>query len=344
MRKNTTLQIIFILVLGISCSKEAIESFRGLVTPSHFPPIVYPQRENRITRAGFDLGRMIFFDSTLSVNNTISCGSCHEQSSAFTHHQHDLSHGLNDALTKRNTPPIMNLAWSNSFMWDGAIDHLDKQPVHPFTNKNEMGETMQSIVGKLNASNIYRSLFTDAFGSPVATEEKMLKALSQFMLMCVSADAKYDSVKRGQSRFTEDEAAGYEIFKQKCNTCHTEPLFTDFSFRNNGLPINYLMDSGRYRVTKSPSDLYKFKVPSLRNLSYTLPYMHDGRIHTLGGIFEHYVNGVADLPNLDPLLRQGSKRGISLDASERSKLAAFLKTLDDKNFVSNSAFQRHTDH
>lgn len=336
--------ILVLLLAAMACTKEAIDSFKGWVTPSHFPPPAYPLAQNKITSAGFDLGKMLFFDSTLSVDNFMSCGSCHDQASAFTHHEHDLSHGRNGALTKRNTPPIMNLAWSTSFMWDGGIRHLDRQPIMPLTNPIEMGTTIPSVLSKLNASSMYRSMFAEAFGSPVATEEKMLQALSQFMLMCVSAEAKYDSVKRGQARFTDDETAGYEIFKQQCNSCHTEPLFTDQSFRNNGVAPNYLMDSGRFVVTKNPADLYKFKVPSLRNLSYTLPYMHDGRIHTLGGIFEHYANGVTDLPTLDPLLRQGNRRGIALNSEERRKLTAFLKTLDDKNFVTNKTFDRHIQH
>jgi cytochrome c peroxidase len=317
--------VLLCLLLAVACSKEAIEFFVGFKTPYYFPAATYDFSKNHVSKSGFELGKMIFYDSTLSIDNSTSCASCHMQSSAFTHPDHSLSHGLHGSLTRRNAPPIMNLAWSNSFMWDGSVDKLDQQPVKPFTNQLEMGETMPNILKKVNSSGMYRGMFKDAFGTAVATEDQLLKALSQFMVMAVSNESKYDSVKRNQASFSDIEQAGYAIFVQKCNGCHSEPLFTDNSFRNTLLPPNELMDSGRYVVTRNISDLYRFKVPSLRNLGYTKPYMHDGRFSNIDKVLDHY-----------------NAKLFSISADERTKLKAFLLTLDDKVFVSNPLFAKGT--
>ena len=327
MRKYKTYATAVLMLLVAACSKEVIEQFFGFKTPFYFPATTYDFSNNHVTKAGFELGKTLFYDSTLSIDNSTSCASCHMQSSAFTHHEHSLSHGLNGSLTRRNAPPIMNLAWNNSFMWDGSVGKLDQQPVKPFTNSIEMGETMPNIMKKVNSSGMYRSMFKDAFGTAVATEDQLLKALSQFMVMAVSKEAKYDSVQRGQAQFNTTEKEGYAIFVQKCNACHSEPLFTDNSFRNTKLPPNDLMDSGRYVATRNINDLYKFKVPSLRNLGYTQPYMHDGRFSSIDKVLDHYNTNL-----------------FSISTDERSKLKAFLITLDDKIFVTNPLFEKGMGH
>ena len=327
MRKYKTYTTAVLMLLVAACSKEVIEQFTGFKTPFYFPATTYDFSSNHVTKAGFELGKTLFYDSTLSIDNSTSCASCHMQSSAFTHHEHSLSHGLNGSLTRRNAPPIMNLAWNNSFMWDGSIGKLDQQPVQPFTNSIEMGETMPNIMKKVNSSGMYRSMFKDAFGTAAATEDQLLKALSQFMVMAVSKEAKYDSVQRGQSEFNTSEKEGYAIFVQKCNACHSEPLFTDNSFRNTKLPPNDLMDSGRYVATRNIDDLYKFKVPSLRNLSYTKPYMHDGRFSSIDKVLDHYNTNL-----------------FNITVNERSKLKAFLLTLDDKIFITNPLFEKGMGH
>ena len=327
MRKYKTYATAVLMLLVAACSKEVIEQFFGFKTPFYFPATTYDFSNNHVTKAGFELGKTLFYDSTLSIDNSTSCASCHMQSSAFTHHEHSLSHGLNGSLTRRNAPPIMNLAWNNSFMWDGSVGKLDQQPVKPFTNIIEMGETMPNIMKKVNSSGMYRSMFKDAFGTAVATEDQLLKALSQFMVMAVSKEAKYDSVQRGQAQFNTTEKEGYAIFVQKCNACHSEPLFTDNSFRNTKLPPNDLMDSGRYVATRNINDLYKFKVPSLRNLGYTKPYMHDGRFSSIDKVLDHYNTNL-----------------FSISTDERSKLKAFLITLDDKIFVTNPLFEKGMGH
>lgn len=317
-------------------NKQAAEPFQGFSIPENFPQTAYHFETNGVTQAGFELGRKLFYDPILSRNNTISCGSCHIQSAAFTHHGHDVSHGIDDRLGKRNSPAIMNLAWSTSFMADGGVFDLDLQPIAPITTFEEMDETMPNVISKLNASSTYPSLFQKAFGNSTVTSANMLKALSQFMLMCVSDHSKYDSVMRKQGvSFTTTEEEGYNIFRSKCAQCHTEPLFTDHSFRNNGIGIGYNGDLGRYDITLADSDKYKFKVPSLRNLQYTAPYMHDGRYYTLDAVLTQYASHVTEMPTLDASLNQNGIYGIPLTTDEKEKLIAFLNTLNDKLFVTN---------
>lgn len=340
MNKKYWCFIILFLTGVYACEKEVIESFTGFQKPANFPTPVYHFSTNTVTKDGFELGRKLFYDPILSANNTISCGSCHIQTSAFTHHGHTVSHGIFDRQGTRNSPPIMNLAWNTSFMWDGGIVDLDLQSVAPITNHLEMDETMPNVLNKLRSSTQYHGLFKKAYGSEEITTVTFLKALSQFMAMCVSSNSKYDSVMRNEPGkfFTQEEQEGRQLVLQKCGACHTEPLFTDYSFRNNGLVPSMVNDEGRYLVTQIDSDKYKFKVPSLRNLSYTAPYMHDGRLLTLEAVLDHYSSQVQNTPNLDPLLNQSGTPGIPLTTSEKTKMIAFLKTLNDKSFLFDKRF------
>ncbi|RZL98704.1 MAG: cytochrome-c peroxidase, partial [Pedobacter sp.] len=252
------------------------------------------------------------------------------------HHGHSVSHGILDRVGTRNSPPIMNLAWNSSFMWDGGIADLDLQSIAPITNHVEMDETMANVLNKLRNSPVYPGMFQKAFGTTEINTSNFLKALSQFMLMCVSSNSKYDSVMRQEpgKHFTESEATGYALFKQKCNTCHREPLFTDHSFRNNGISVSSVNDEGRYGITQNEADRYRFKVPSLRNLSFTAPYMHDGRFLTIDAVLDHYNSQVQHTQNLDPLLQNG----IPLSSSDRVNLTAFLLTLNDHSFLADRRF------
>ncbi len=336
-RKKHLILLVFITCL-VACSKDAVEYFAGFQRPSNFPDPVYHFSTNPVTSGGFELGRKLFYDPILSANNTISCGSCHIQTSAFTHHGHSVSHGIFDRLGTRNSPPIMNLAWSTSLMWDGGIFDLDLQPVAPITNHVEMGDSVENVLARLRNSELYPRLFKKAFGTEEINSARFLKALSQFMVMCISNNAKYDSVMRSQSSFTTIEQEGYVLFKEKCSTCHKEPLFTDQSFRNNGLRPSMVNDEGRAAVTLSASDKYKFKVPSLRNLNYTPPYMHDGRLLTIEAVLDHYSDDVEQTPNLDPLLQKNGITGIALTKDQKVMIIAFLKTLNDKTFVTDRRF------
>lgn len=324
-----------LVVFGVACTKEASKPVFEL--PSNFPTPTYDFSANPVTEAGFQLGRKLFYDPIFSRDSTVSCGSCHIQTSAFTHHGHDVSHGIDDRLGDRNSPPIMNLAWSKFFFWDGGVFNLDLQPIAPIENPVEMDEKMSNVLTKLRRSKHYPAQFKQVFGSDQITTALVLKALSQFMVSCVSANSKYDKVVRKEGAvFSEQEAAGFELFKAKCATCHSSELFTDNKFHNNGLTPSLRSDSGRYRITLNEADWYAFKTPSLRNIMKTAPYMHDGRFITIDAVLEHYSAGVKDMPTLDPLLKSGSTIGIALNATEKEALKAFLNTLTDESFLKDS--------
>jgi cytochrome c peroxidase len=331
MRKKQIYVILFLALVLTGFSEIGYLSFNK---PRNFPEPVYDIIHNPITKDGFELGRQLFYETALSRDNTISCGNCHVQSSGFTQHGHDLSHGIDDKLGTRNSPPIMNLAWSKSFMWDGGVFHLNLFPLSPITNPVEMDEKMENVLAKLRANSRYREKFQAAYGDSAVTGKRVFDALTQFMLMCVSSDSKYDSViRKSGPKFTDTELKGYKLFQKNCASCHAEPLFTDGSFRNNGLDHTYNLDSGRQGITLDENDRFKFKVPSLRNNAYTAPYMHDGRFTTLDQVIDHYASGIKNSHTLDPLLRKKGSIGISLAAEEKVALKAFLKTLNDKYFI-----------
>jgi cytochrome c peroxidase len=307
----------------------------SFVIPAGWPRPVYDFAKNPLTKQGFELGRTLFYDVRLSKDSSISCASCHQQFGAFATYEHPLSHGIDNTLTTRNAPALQNLAWESAFMWDGGIPHLDLQPLAPITASNEMGETLDHVLIKLRKDEGYRKLFKAAFGDTLINTKRMNKALSQFMLMLVSSNSKYDKVMRGEASFIVPEQAGYTIFKQKCASCHKEPFFTDFSYRNTGLTLdNTLNDYGRMSITGDRKDSLRFKVPSLRNVAITFPYGHDGRFFTLLNVFEHYRNDMVVSPQTDSLLQHRLK----LSNYEIGQLTAFLYTLTDSTFLKDARF------
>lgn len=337
--------LVFITFLNfISCSEEVIQPLEKdenvhLQFPSYFPEMTFDQSENPITKNGVELGRKLFYEGKLSRNNTISCGFCHIQENAFTHHGHTVSHGIDDRLGIRNAPPIQNLAFLKRYMWDGVIHNLNQQPIIPMTNVNEMDSSMPEAIAKLSKDEVYKKLFKQAYGDENMTGERVLKALSQFMVTLISADSKYDRFKQGKENFNFEESQGMVLFQQKCASCHSGELFTDESFRNTGMYYNtQFKDSGRHRVTLDQNDWMKFRVPSLRNVEYTSPYMHDGRFYTLEAVLNFYSDNVEDNPNLDPQLKQNNHIGIAMNTQEKQIIIAFLKTLSDKSFISNPKF------
>lgn len=315
--------------------------------PANFPDPVYNLTKNPLTEEGVELGKFLFYDGILSSNQIIGCGTCHQQQSAFTHHGHELSHGVNDQLGRRNSPSIQNMAWNPAFFWDGGVFDMDFVPFNPIENPVEMGETVNHVLGKLRntpdkSAKVqvdYPKMFKAAFGTPEITTERMMKALSQFMTTMVSAESRYDKFALGDvTALSMEEKEGLKLFRQNCGSCHEGELFTNFSFRNNGLSPLKANDQGRYEVTKSEVDKYKFKVPSLRNVSFTAPYMHDGRYKTLGEVMEHYTDKVINSATLDPLLMTGGKPGLNLSEAEKENIIAFLRTLSDDNFIKNKSF------
>lgn len=305
------------------------------IIPEGWPAPYYNFNSNPITPDGFILGRTLFYDPILSADNTISCGSCHQQFAAFAHSGHTVSHGINGLLGIRNAPAIQNLAWNPYYMHDGGVLNLELQPAAPIMNPVEMNESLSNVVNKLSNSGKYNQLFTKAYGDADVNTQRIFKALAQFMGTLYSYNSKYDEVKKGNASFTPAEENGYNLFVQKCASCHKEPLFSDYQFRNNGLAINPLVnDSGRAHVTGNPNDRYKFKTPSLRNIEKTSPYMHDGSLQTLEQCLDHYTSGITNFTNLDPAL----SGGISLTLQEKGDIISFLKTLTDTKFLTDKRY------
>jgi len=325
------LKYIFFIAITLSFAKHD-DLF---ITPKNWPKPVYNFTNNALTKSKVELGKVLFYDPILSKDNTISCASCHSPFSAFTHIDHALSHGIHDSIGTRNSPALMNLAWQKTFMWDGAINNLDMQALAPITHKAEMANDIKALVEKLNTIKLYKHLFKDAFGDSIATGEKTLKAISQFLLTLISSNSKYDLVMKKQEVFTSQEINGYRLFQKHCNTCHKEPLFTTNEFANNGLSIDTLLnDYGRFIITKNPSDSLKFKIPTLRNIEFTYPYMHDGRFKKLSQVMTHYTSQIQSSTTLAINLKQK----INLTSNEKVDIIAFLMTLSDRNFVFDKRF------
>ncbi|MFT4644372.1 MAG: cytochrome c peroxidase [Planctomycetota bacterium] len=320
---------LFFIVLCIVLFSFKRSKDKLINAPKYFGSPVYNFKENPLSKEKILLGRALFHDPLLSDDKTISCTSCHSQYNAFTHTDHNLSHGIHDSIGKRNSPALMNLAWQNSFMWDGSIHYLDVQSLGPISSKSEMGSSIDTVVQRLSKSDIYRSLFKKAYGSNEVTGEKTLKAITAFMLTFVSANSKYDKVKRNETSYTKQEENGYLIFQKNCNSCHAEPLFTNHGFETNGLPIDSnLKDLGRMTVTKNAIDSLKFKIPTLRNIEFSYPYMHDGRFDKLSEVINHYTSES----------KLNKSLNIVLTEKESVDLLSFLLCLSDKEFLFNKKF------
>jgi cytochrome c peroxidase len=337
--------ILFSAILLGACNKSDVTNNDGPYNPTYLDlkiPAGWPTppadifANNRLTEEGFQLGKKLFYDGRLSKDGNFPCASCHQQFAAFATFDHDFSHGFDNSFTTRNAPGLFNLAWMTKMHWDGGINHIEVQPLAPITAQNEMAETIENVLTKLRADTAYPKLFRSAFGNTDITSQRMLKALAQFMGTIVSSNSKYDKVQRGEAAFTAPEQNGYNLFKAKCETCHKEPLFTDNSFRNNGLAVNpFLNDFGRMRITNEKNDSLKFKVPSLRNIMLTFPYSHDGRFYSLGAIIDHYRTGIITTqPTLDPLL----VNRIAITNTEKNDLIYFLNTLTDTTMTKAARF------
>jgi cytochrome c peroxidase len=321
--------VVCISLLQGSCKKhDRVVNTTPLqqIIPAGFPDPVYKFEDNPLTEEGFQLGRRLFYDGRLSRDSNFPCASCHQQIAIFGTYQHDRSHGYGMSHTLRNAPPLFNLAWQKELHWDGKFKSLYSQSVQPILAHDEMAENFFTIIFRIGSDTQYQRMFKEAYGTPVATEDRILRALAQFVGCIISADSKFDRYKKGQASLTAAEQSGYQLYQAKCAVCHPEPMFTDFSFRNIGLPIDtFLKDYGRMRVTGRSEDSLKFRVPSLRNINLTANYMHDGRFATLSQVLLHYSSGVQNGPTLDSLL----VNKIPLTLTDRANLIAFMKTLSD---------------
>lgn len=331
--------ILISYLLG-SCRKE--QKTKGLTRlvqeiPASFPAPAYTFEDNPLTQEGFELGRKLFYEPRLSIDNLTPCASCHQQIAGFGTYEHDRSHGVNNSHTLRNAPVLFNLAWNNGFHWDGAFSRLEDAIAQPINGHIEMGESFQGVIAKLEKDAAYREDFKKVFGSPFIRPEHVLKALSQFTGFMVSGNSKYDRVMRGTDQFTVQEQNGYNLYKAKCASCHPEPLFTDRQYHNIGLPIDPLLnDDGKMMITGRKEDSLKFKTPTLRNTYISSNYMHDGRFNTINQCISHYRTGIQSGPTLDPIL----SGPITMTDAQALDLFRFLRALTDSSFLSDKRFSR----
>ena len=275
------------------------------------------------SEASFELGRALFYDPILSADSTVSCASCHLSYTAFTHVDHPTSHGIADRIGKRNAPGLFNLAWRQNFHWDGGVTSLTGQAINPLTHPDEMGETLQNILLKLNRHPNYALFFERIYKQKQIETWMLLDALQQFTIALVSSESYYDKVILRKASFSTQQAKGFALFEQHCNRCHTAPLFYSNRFEKNGLALDS-SDLGRFEITSLEADREKFRVPTLRNISHSFPYMHDGRFKSLREVLRHYG------------------QELQLDDPQQKDLIAFLKTLTDSTFLTNPRFQYHT--
>jgi cytochrome c peroxidase len=340
----------------LGCKKNIVSTYDPtpyeLEIPSHFPQMEIPE-DNPMTVEGVTLGKKLFYDKILSLDKTISCGSCHAPNAGFADHN-QFSTGVNGALGNRQSMALVNLGWQTSFFWDGRAKTLEDQILQPVPNPVEMHLEWTEAVARLSASMEYRNMFYQAFGVSTIKKEYVAKAIAQFLRTMISGESKYDvmyKVENGiplspaeqviQDQITFEELAGYDLFKSlvgaDCFHCHNGALMQVQKFSNNGLDATFT-DLGRGAVTGNPNDNGKFKVPSLRNIALSAPYMHDGRFQTLDEVIEHYSTGVHQSETIDPLIEYAFQGGVQLDATQKAQLKAFLLTLTDNNFVTNPAF------
>lgn len=340
LERNTSILLVWVSVVVLfvfsSCQKG------GDLNNSHpaywdiprgFPEPVYSFKNNERDKDVFELGRELFYDPIFSLDSSISCGSCHIQAHAFSDTT-QLSLGVHERIGKRNSPALFNLVWNSSFMWDGGINHIEVMPLAPITDSSEMAMPVRRVNDRLNANPHYRSRFKQVMQSDSISDRQYLLALSQFIGSLISDNSPYDQYQAGDTNALSSESLkGLELFKVTCAKCHSFPLFTDFSFRSNGTFIAG-KDLGRATITELVSDYGLFKVPSLRNIALTGPYMHDGRFESLEEVLDHYRFGINGREDLDPTLAEG----VVLTDEEAAQIIQFLHDLTDISFIQQPYF------
>jgi cytochrome c peroxidase len=364
MKLTTLLAAIISLFLFYSCEKQEatpLDLPPEIIRP-HLPEEPFPYSElnfpeqfnssalqfiignnlanNPITNEGATLGRVLFYDKMLSVNGEKSCASCHHQEFAFTDNV-QFSEGFEGGLTRRNSMSLSNTLFTRRFFWDGRSNSLQNQVLLPIEDELEMGHDLEVLKEEMSKTEYYPGLFTSAFGNDTITNEKIADALGQFINSMTSYSSKYDAgLENDFSDFTEEEELGRQLYFERqlnCNQCHTNAVFASNTMINNGLEPDD-MDFGRAEVTGDEVDNYRFRVPTLRNIELTAPYMHDGRFATLEEVIEHYNSGLQPHPNLDERLTAdaeigGPPRQMNLTEGEIAAFVAFLKTFTDTELI-----------
>lgn len=342
---------LLILSLILTAFKASLKEPAEL-TPYPFPELKYFPKmpvnaDNPVTVEGAELGRYLFYDSILSRDYTVSCASCHKQHLAFSDNRH-FSTGINGKKTTRNTQPLFNLAWYPSFFWDGRAASLEEQVFFPVRDHAEMNLDWKTAAKRINKSAFYRKQFQHVFGIKSVDSVHIAKAIAQFERTLLSYNSKYDKALRREVMLDSAEYAGFVIMNDQsmgnCLHCHStdsNPLATNLDFANNGLQTilgtNRYADNGLFDHTGKEKDLGRFKVPSLRNIALTAPYMHDGRFTTLEEVVSFYGNGIHDTQYVDHRIRRNALR---FTDAEKKCIVAFLCTLTDSTFITNPAFSK----
>lgn len=334
---------------GTTAEEEYIPIPASLEVPELFQqkliaPLV--PTSNPLTEEGIALGKKLFFDKKLSGNNTQSCASCHDPRNSFTDDT-QFSDGIDGNFGTRNSMPLFNLAWNfgERFTWDGKELSLERQAFEPVKNPIEMHSNWTTVASKLQQDAEYPTLFLEAFGTSTIDSVLVTKAIAQFERTLISGNSKFDQYLLGNTSLTPQELNGFNVFMDEargdCFHCHgsdNNPLWTDNDFHNNGLDAIFT-DLGLGRVTGDTNDNGKFRSPSLRNLAFTAPYMHDGRFATLEEVINHYSEGLQMSSTVDPLMKKVTQGGVQLSAQDKADLKAFLLSLTDNEFVNNPKFQ-----
>jgi cytochrome c peroxidase len=308
--------------------------------------------DNPLTIQKVKLGRMLFYEKMMSRDGSQACAGCHRQPDGFSDTSR-FSIGVEQMPGKRQAMPVFNMAWhSNEFFWDGRAHLLRDQSLKPIQDPLEMNETLPNVVAKLSNSQMYRDQFIRAFGSEEINPEKMSLAMEQFMLTIVSNQSKYDQYLAGQVQLTASEERGRILFSAEynpffpelsgadCAHCHGGANFENDQYMNNGIDAEAdIVDIGRQAVTQNPGDRGKFKVPSLRNVAVTAPYMHDGRFKTLEEVIDHYNADIRESSTVDPALLNTKQTGLLLTPQDKEDLINFLKTLTDDVFLANEEYK-----
>lgn len=306
-----------------------------------FPPLPVPP-DNPTTVQGVALGRRLFYDPILSGDSTQACASCHVQQFGFSDNGRRFSLGIDHVAGTRNAPALTNVGWAAGQFWDGREPTLESQALQPVPNPIEMHESWDRAVTKLRRQRDYPDLFGAAFGSRDIVSARVVQAIAQFERTFVSANTRYDRFLRHEIDLSPEERRGYVLFfseRGECFHCHVDRTFTDQGYQNNALDSTSV-DAGRFVVSGDPNDLLKFKTPTLRNVVFSAPYMHDGRFATLEEVLDHYDSGGHGTQTVSPFLlnlRRNHTEGHGLSPEDKANLIAFVKTLTDSAFVTNPA-------
>ena len=285
--------------------------------------------DNPMDSAKIALGKSLFFDTRLSKDNTINCASCHNPDRAFTDGKIK-SIGINGQKTERNSPSLLNAGFLPTVMFDAHLKTLELQVLVPLQEPSEMGHNMRKLTPLLRKDSVYQKAAQDIYGRDFDAWV-LTRSIAAFERSLVSMSAPYDHfIKGDSSALSKKEQAGLKIFSEKlyCTECHAPPYFTNHEARNNGLYLDYGSDKGRFRINQDSSEIGYFKVPSLRNIEYTAPYMHDGSFGSIEEVIDHYASGGAGHRLQDPRIKS-----FELSKKERESLISFLYALTDLSFV-----------